>query len=178
MANSIGPSGFLGRWILALVLVLGTYNPTGFSYVGWVFGENSEFGPVMAIVGPFHAGAWASNQSLQTERRPDATVDFMSKVIAATPATTDQDHARLLVDQNPAVPSRQAALLDGGEDELCIFCELPDQRIGVVGDIYAVFFEAVKLLHGLVVEVFPVDHKKHLIDIIQLGSQTRCLKTG
>jgi len=30
---------------------------------------------VMAIVGPFHAGAWASNQSLQTERRPDATVD-------------------------------------------------------------------------------------------------------
>jgi hypothetical protein len=51
MANSIGPSGFLGRWILALVLVLGTYNPTGFSYVGWVFGENSEFGPVMAIVG-------------------------------------------------------------------------------------------------------------------------------
>jgi aspartate racemase len=47
---------------------------------------------------------------------PDATVDFMSKVIAATPATTDQDHARLLVDQNPAVPSRQAALLDGGED--------------------------------------------------------------
>ncbi len=51
MANHIGPSGFLGRWILALVLVLGTYNPTGFSYVGWVFGENSEFGPVMAIVG-------------------------------------------------------------------------------------------------------------------------------
>ncbi len=51
MANNIGPSGFLGRWILALVLVLGTYNPTGFSYVGWVFGENSEFGPVMAIVG-------------------------------------------------------------------------------------------------------------------------------
>jgi aspartate racemase len=47
---------------------------------------------------------------------PDATVDFMAKVIAATPAETDQDHARLLVDQNPAVPSRQAALLDGGED--------------------------------------------------------------
>lgn len=47
---------------------------------------------------------------------PDATVDFMAKVIAATPAETEQDHVRLLVDQNPAVPSRQAALLDGGED--------------------------------------------------------------
>ena len=47
---------------------------------------------------------------------PEATVDFMAKVIAATPAETDQDHVRLLVDQNPSVPSRQAALLDDGED--------------------------------------------------------------
>ena len=47
---------------------------------------------------------------------PDATVDFMAKVIAATPAETDQDHVRLLVDQNPGVPSRQAALLGNGED--------------------------------------------------------------
>ena len=51
MASRIGPTGFLGRWALALVLVLGTYNPTGFSYVGWVFGENSGFGPGMAVVG-------------------------------------------------------------------------------------------------------------------------------
>ena len=47
---------------------------------------------------------------------PDATVDFMAKVIAATSAETDQDHVRLLVDQNPAVPSRQAALLGDGAD--------------------------------------------------------------
>lgn len=47
---------------------------------------------------------------------PDATVDFMAKVIAATPAETDQDHVRLLVDQNPTVPSRQAAILGDGPD--------------------------------------------------------------
>ena len=47
---------------------------------------------------------------------PDTTVDFMAKVIAATPAQQDQDHARLLVDQNPHVPNRQAALLGDGED--------------------------------------------------------------
>ncbi len=47
---------------------------------------------------------------------PDATVDFMSKVIAATPAQRDQDHLRMLVDNNPRVPNRQAALLRGGED--------------------------------------------------------------
>lgn len=47
---------------------------------------------------------------------PDTTVDFMAKVIAATPARQDQDHARLLVDQNPHVPNRQAALLADGDD--------------------------------------------------------------
>jgi aspartate racemase len=47
---------------------------------------------------------------------PDATVDFMAKVIAATSAETDQDHARMLVDHNPKVPNRQAALLANGED--------------------------------------------------------------
>jgi aspartate racemase len=46
---------------------------------------------------------------------PEATVDFMSKVIALTPGDDDQDHVRLLVDQNPHVPNRQEALLRGGE---------------------------------------------------------------
>ncbi len=47
---------------------------------------------------------------------PDTTVDFMAKVIAATRAEKDQDHAHLLVDQNPALPNRQQALLGDGED--------------------------------------------------------------
>lgn len=47
---------------------------------------------------------------------PDATVDFMSRVIRATPADKDQDHLRILVDSNPHVPNRQEALLRGGED--------------------------------------------------------------
>lgn len=47
---------------------------------------------------------------------PEATVDFMSRVIRATPADKDQDHLRMLVDNNPRVPNRQAALLRAGED--------------------------------------------------------------
>lgn len=38
---------------------------------------------------------------------PDATVDFMQKVIRLTPADRDQDHIRMLVDHDPKVPSRQ-----------------------------------------------------------------------
>ena len=47
---------------------------------------------------------------------PDATVDFMAKVIALTPATKDQDQVRMIIDHNPKVPNRQAAILDNGED--------------------------------------------------------------
>lgn len=51
MSQSLGFDGFLARWAFALVLVLGTYNPTGYSYVTWVLGEETSFGPVVLIVG-------------------------------------------------------------------------------------------------------------------------------
>lgn len=44
---------------------------------------------------------------------PEATVELMRRVIALTPARDDADHVHLIVDQNPAVPSRIAALIDG-----------------------------------------------------------------
>ncbi len=47
---------------------------------------------------------------------PEATVDFMARVLALTPAESDQDHIHLLVDQNPGVPNRQDAILRDGED--------------------------------------------------------------
>ncbi|HPA39065.1 MAG TPA: amino acid racemase [Phenylobacterium sp.] len=37
---------------------------------------------------------------------PAATLDFLTKVQAYTPAKTDQDHLRVLVDINPQVPDR------------------------------------------------------------------------
>lgn len=47
---------------------------------------------------------------------PDATVDFMAKVIAKTPASSDQDHVRMLVEHNPHIPSRQSAMRGDGEN--------------------------------------------------------------
>jgi aspartate racemase len=47
---------------------------------------------------------------------PEATIDFMAKVIALTDAKCDQDHVRMLVDHNPHVPNRQDAILGEGED--------------------------------------------------------------
>ena len=44
---------------------------------------------------------------------PEATVDLMRRVIAATPAQDDVDHIHMLVDNNPKVPSRIKALIEG-----------------------------------------------------------------
>lgn len=47
---------------------------------------------------------------------PDATVDFMAKVIALTESSRDQDHVHMIVDHDPTVPNRQAAIASGNDD--------------------------------------------------------------
>lgn len=67
---------------------------------------------------------------------PAATLDFLAKLQAATPAARDQDHIRVLVDINPQVPDRNGeddtpgpvlaamavGLRDAGADVLAIAC--------------------------------------------------------
>jgi aspartate racemase len=48
---------------------------------------------------------------------PEATVDLMRRIIRNTPADDDVDHVRCLVDNNPKVPSRIRALLEGGGED-------------------------------------------------------------
>jgi aspartate racemase len=49
---------------------------------------------------------------------PVATADFFNKVIAATSATGDEDHVPLLIQSDPRIPSRPAAILSGGTSPL------------------------------------------------------------
>jgi aspartate racemase len=47
---------------------------------------------------------------------PAATVDFLGKLVEATPARTDQEHLRVLLWSDPSVPDRSAALQGRGPD--------------------------------------------------------------
>lgn len=47
---------------------------------------------------------------------PAATVDLYDKIVKATPAKTDQEHFKLVVEQNPQIPDRTKCLLEGGEN--------------------------------------------------------------
>ena len=49
---------------------------------------------------------------------PLATVDFMHKLLAATPATSDQDHVPVIVSSIPQVPDRTAAFRGDGASPL------------------------------------------------------------
>ncbi len=53
---------------------------------------------------------------------PEATVDLMQRIIQLTPALDDIDHIRCIVDNNPKIPSRIKAIIEGdGEDPgLCM----------------------------------------------------------
>ncbi|SAK82765.1 aspartate racemase [Caballeronia temeraria] len=47
---------------------------------------------------------------------PAATVDFIHKIVRATPAARDQDHIKLIVEQNPQIPDRTENLIGDGPD--------------------------------------------------------------
>ncbi|SAL29837.1 aspartate racemase [Caballeronia sordidicola] len=47
---------------------------------------------------------------------PAATVDFLSKIVRNTPAARDQEHLKVIVEQNPQIPDRTGNLIGGGLD--------------------------------------------------------------
>jgi aspartate racemase len=54
---------------------------------------------------------------------PEATVELFRMIIDLTPAKTDQEHFRILIDNNPKVPDRTAAIRGEGEDVLAVLAD-------------------------------------------------------
>ena len=56
---------------------------------------------------------------------PEATVDLMQRIIRLTPVKDDIDHIRCIVDNNPKVPSRIKAIIEGdGEDPAPVMADM------------------------------------------------------
>ena len=53
---------------------------------------------------------------------PYATVELFSKILKFTPARKDQEHLRIIIDNNPKIPDRTEAILGNGKSPL------PDPR--------------------------------------------------
>ena len=46
---------------------------------------------------------------------PEATIDLFARIVEETHAKCDEDHLRIIIDNNPKMPSRQNAILNNGE---------------------------------------------------------------
>lgn len=62
---------------------------------------------------------------------PEATIYFMQQVVGAVAARDDADHIPLMVDNNPQVPSRIKAIIEGtGEDPGPVLARMAKRLVG------------------------------------------------
>ena len=54
---------------------------------------------------------------------PEATIDLFSRIVEKTHAKKDEEHLRIIIDNNPKMPSRQDAILKGTESPVPALCE-------------------------------------------------------
>jgi hypothetical protein len=56
--SRLSVGGLIGRFLASLLLVLATYNPTGYSFVNWIAGNFPHVQPVQAVVGLALLALW------------------------------------------------------------------------------------------------------------------------
>lgn len=130
---------------------------------------------------------------------PEATVDLMRRVIAATPAQDDADHIHMLIDNNPAVPSRIAALIDetgpspapelvrmarglaaSGADMLAMPCNTAHYYAGeVAASVTIPFLDMIALTTERIVKTAPAKAKVGMLAstaVLKIGLYERALR--
>lgn len=70
---------------------------------------------------------------------PAATVEFMRRIVAATPAEDDVDHLHVIADNNPKIPSRLKAILEGtGESPVPVLREMAQRLVAAGADFLSI----------------------------------------
>ena len=70
---------------------------------------------------------------------PMATAYFMQQVIGLTDAATDQEHIRILVDNNPLIPDRTSYILDNTKDNPePVFVEMGEKLVAAGAEVLAI----------------------------------------
>ena len=95
---------------------------------------------------------------------PDATVDFFAKLVTASHAESDQAHPRILIDNNPQVPDRTAAIEGRGPSPAAALAAMAQGLIDQGAELLAMpcnsahaFAEAIVAVAGEVPFVHLID---------------------
>ena len=93
---------------------------------------------------------------------PAATLDFLTKLQAFTPAKSDQDHIRVLVDINPKVPDRNVPGTEAG----VVLAEMAGGLAGAGAEVLAIACNTAHAHAGLIQRACGLP----LIDMIETGA--------
>ena len=93
---------------------------------------------------------------------PAATLDFLAKLQAFTPAKSDQDHIRVLVDINPKIPDRNLAGSGAGP----VLAEMAGALAGAGAEVLAI---ACNTAHAPTPGLIQRASGLPLIDMIETG---------
>jgi len=94
---------------------------------------------------------------------PEATADLFRKILAATPAKTDQEHLHILIDCNSKIPSRPGALLDGGPDPTPLLQSTARNLERAGADLLVVACNTAHLFYQRIVEAVQIP-VLHIVD--------------
>lgn len=100
---------------------------------------------------------------------PEATVDLYLKLIKATPAKVDQEHLRVIIDSNPKIPDRTAAILQGGEDPLPLLRETANNLTRAGADLILIPCNTAHYFHAKVQESCSVPVLNMIKECAQWG---------
>jgi hypothetical protein len=56
--RNLSVGGVIGRFLASLILVIATFNPTGYSFVHWIAGNFPHLAPLQLVVGIALLGLW------------------------------------------------------------------------------------------------------------------------
>ncbi len=87
---------------------------------------------------------------------PLATADFYTKLVRLTPARRDQDHLHVIIDSDPTIPDRTAAVLGAGPDPTPALVAAARRLVRAGADLIAipcnsahVFLDAIRRAAGI-----------------------------
>lgn len=103
---------------------------------------------------------------------PEATLDLFRKILAATPAKTDQEHLRIIIDCNSKIPSRPKALLEGGPDPTPLLQSTARNLERAGADFLVVACNTAHLFYDRIVEVVRIP-VLHIVEEAISNSQRR-----
>lgn len=87
---------------------------------------------------------------------PAATADLFQKIIRATPARSDQEHLRVIIDSNPQIPDRAAFLRGEGPDPSPALVATARNLTGAGAGLLLIACNTAHLFHGAVQESVSV----------------------